>query len=64
MVLELYSSTSTVLEYYITAESQEGKLWIPIFVVLGFIRPGIELQTSVYRFSAVADALSTWPLIG
>ena len=42
------------------AESQAGKLWIPIFIVFGLTRPGIEPESTV----SVADALSTRPLIG
>ena len=42
------------------AERQAGKLWIPIFIVFGLTRPGIEPESTV----SVADALSTRPLIG
>ena len=42
------------------AERQAGKLCIPMFMVVGLTRPGIESVSSV----AVADALSTRPLIG
>ena len=42
------------------AERQAGKLWIPIFIVFGLTRLGIESKSAV----SVADALSTWPLIG
>ena len=42
------------------AERQAGKLWIPIFIVFGLTRPGIERES----FASVADALSTRPLIG
>ena len=41
------------------AERQAGKLWIPIFIVFGLTRPGIEPESTV----SVADALSTRPLI-
>ena len=40
------------------AERQAGKLWIPIFIVFGLTRLGIEPKSTV----SVADALSTtWP---
>ena len=42
------------------AERQAGKLWIPIFIVFGLTRPGIEPVST----ASVADALSTRPLIG
>ena len=42
------------LSFFI-AERQAGKLWIPIFVVFGLTRPGIESRSS----ASVADALST-----
>ena len=42
------------------AERQEGKLWIPIFIVFGLTRPGIEPEST----ASVAYALSTRPLIG
>ena len=42
------------------AEHQAGKLWIPIFIVFGLTRPGIEPEST----TSVADALSTRPLIG
>ena len=42
------------------AERQAGKLWIPIFIVFGLNRPGIEPVST----ASVADALSTRPLIG
>ena len=42
------------------AERQAGKLWIPIFIVFGLTRPGIEPESA----ASVADALSTRPLIG
>ena len=42
------------------AERQAGKLWIPVFIVFGMTRPGIEPESTV----SVADALSTRPLIG
>ena len=42
------------------AERQAGKLWIPIFIVFGLTRPGIEPEST----ASVADALSTRPLIG
>ena len=42
------------------AEGQAGKLWIPIFMVFGLTRPGIEPEST----ASVADALSTRPLIG
>ena len=42
------------------ADHQAGKLWIPIFVEFGLTRSGIEPVGTV----SVADALSTWPLIG
>ena len=42
------------------AERQAGKLCIPIFIVFGLTRPGIESESTV----SVADALSTRPLIG
>ena len=42
------------------AERQAGKLWIPIFIVFGLTRPGIELEST----ASVADTLSTRPLIG
>ena len=41
------------------AERQAGKQWIPIFLVLGLTRPGIEPETTI----SVADGLSTRPLI-
>ena len=41
-------------------ERQAGKLWIPIFIVFGLTRLGIEPESTV----SVADALSTRPLIG
>ena len=37
------------------AERQAGKLWIPIFIVFGLTRPGIEPEST----ASVADALST-----
>ena len=40
-------------------ERQEGKLCIPIFIVFGLTRPGIEPEST----ASVADALSTRPLI-
>ena len=42
------------------AERQAGKLLIPIFIVFGLTRPGIEPDFTV----SVADTLSTQPLIG
>ena len=42
------------------AERETGKLRIPIFLVFGLTRPGIELDSTV----SGADALSTRPLIG
>ena len=42
------------------AECQAGKLRIPIFIVFGLTRPGIEPVST----ASVADALSTRPLIG
>ena len=42
------------------AERQAGKLWIPMFIVFGLTRPGIEPVST----ASVADALSTRPLIG
>ena len=42
------------------AERQAGKLWIPVFIVFGLTRPGIEPEFT----ASVADALSTRPLIG
>ena len=42
------------------AERQAGKLWIPIFIVFGMTRSGIEPEST----ASVADALSTRPLIG
>ena len=42
------------------AERQAGKLCIPIFIVFGLTRLGIEPESTV----SVADALSTRPLIG
>ena len=42
------------------AERQTGKLRIPIFIVFGLTRPGIEPKSTV----SVADAQSTRPLIG
>ena len=42
------------------AERQVGKLWIPIFIVFGLTRPGIEPEST----ASVADALSTRPPIG
>ena len=42
------------------AERQAGELWIPIFIVFGLTRPGIEPEST----ASVADALSTRPLIG
>ena len=42
------------------AKRQAGKLWIPIFIVFGLTRPGIEPEST----ASVADALSTRPLIG
>ena len=42
------------------AERQAGKLWIPLFIVFGLTRPGIEPEST----ASVADALSTRPLIG
>ena len=42
------------------AERQAGKLRIPIFIVFGLTRPGIEHVST----ASVADALSTRPLIG
>ena len=41
------------------AERQAGKLCIPIFIVFGLTRPGIEPVST----ASVADALSTRPLI-
>ena len=43
----------------LNAEGQAGTLWIPIFIVFGLIRPGIEPEST----ASVADALSTRPLI-
>ena len=40
-------------------ERQAGKLWIPIFIIFGLTRPGIEPEST----ASVADALSTRPLI-
>ena len=42
------------------AERQAGKLGIPIFMVFGLTRPGIEHEST----ASVAYALSTRPLIG
>ena len=42
------------------AERQAGKLWIPIFIVFGLTRLGIEPEST----ASVADTLSTRPLIG
>ena len=42
------------------AERQAGKLLIPIFIVFGLTRPGIEPEST----ASVADALSTRPEIG
>ena len=42
------------------AERQAGKLRIPIFIVFGLTRPGIEPEST----ASVADALFTRPLIG
>ena len=42
------------------AKRHAGKMRIPIFIAFGLTQPGIEHQSSV----AVADALSTRPLIG
>ena len=44
----------------LTAERQAGKLRIPIFIVFGLTRLGIEPESTV----SVADALPTRPLIG
>ena len=41
------------------AERQTGKLEIPIFIVFGFTRPGIEFDST----ASVADAPSTRPLM-
>ena len=41
------------------AQRQAGKLWIPIFIVFGLIRPGIVPDSTV----SLADAISTWPPI-
>ena len=46
--------------FVLIAERQAGKLWISVFIVLGLIRTGIEPESIV----SVADALSTWLLIG
>ena len=46
--------------FFSISERQAGKLWIPIFMVLGLTRPGIEYNSAVLA----ADALSTRPLIG
>ena len=40
------------------AERRAGKLFIPIFTVLGLTRPKIEQESTIL----VADALSTQPL--
>ena len=42
------------------AERQAGKPWTPIFIVFSWTRPGIEPEST----AAVADTLSTRPLIG
>ena len=42
------------------AKRHVGKLWIPIFLIFGFKRPGTESEST----ASVADALSTRPLIG
>ena len=42
------------------AEREAGKLWIPIFIVFGLTRPGIEPEST----ASVADALSNRLLIG
>ena len=42
------------------AERQAGKLWKPIFIVFGLIRPGIRPESTV----SVADAPFTRPLFG
>ena len=42
------------------AERQAGKLWIPIFIVFGMTRLGIEPEST----ASVADALSTRLLSG
>ena len=42
------------------AEHQAGKLRIPISIVFGLTRPGIEPEST----ASVADALSTRPPIG
>ena len=41
------------------AERRAGKLWIPIFIVFGLTRPGIEPKST----ASVADALFTQPPI-
>ena len=46
--------------YPFNTESQAKKLWVPIFIVFGLTRPGIEPEFAVL----VTDALSTQTLIG
>ena len=46
--------------FTVITERQAGKLWIPIFIVFGLTRPGIEPKSIVSE----ADALSTRPLTG
>ena len=38
---------------------QTGKLWIPIFIIFGLTRQGIEPESTI----SVADAVSTRPLV-
>ena len=56
----VYHSRRRLHTLPLIAERQAGKLRIPIFIVFGLTRPGIEPEST----AAVADALSTRPLIG
>ena len=56
----VYHTWRRLRTIHLIAERQAGKLWIPIFIVFGLTRLGIEPKFTV----SVADALSTRPLIG
>ena len=56
----VYHSRRRLHTFPLIAERQAGKLRIPIFIVFGMTRPGIEPKST----ASVADALTTRPLIG
>ena len=58
-VLPVYHARSRLHTVCLIAEREAEKLLIPLFVVFGLTRPGIESGSTV----SVADALSTRPLI-